>query len=58
MRIKRNEYIIEVDRVWIRSGDIFINGNYYKTGSDTEKIEQQLLTEGYADLTGYGVSSC
>ena len=53
MRIKIGEYITEVNRVWVRETDININGDFYHTGEDTKTIGNQLLTQGYADLTNY-----
>lgn len=53
MRIKRGEYIEEVDKIVVRETDIIINTDFYATGDDTEKIGNQLLTQGYADLSIY-----
>lgn len=53
MRIKFGEHITEYDDVWVRSNDICIGHTFYNTGSDTEEIANQLLTQGYADFTPY-----
>ena len=53
MRIKEGEYIREVKCVQIRKTDIIVNCIFYQTERDTEKIGNQLLTQGYADLSAY-----
>lgn len=53
MRIKEGEYIREVKCVQIRKTDIIVNCIFYQTERDTEKIGNQLLTQGYADLSDY-----
>lgn len=53
MRIKIGEYIEEVNCVFVRNTDIMIGTKFFPTGEDTEKIGNQLLTQGYADLSAY-----
>lgn len=53
MRIKKGEYIVEVNKVQIRETDICIDTKFYNTGEDTIRLGKQLLVEGYADLTPY-----
>lgn len=53
MRIKDGTYIDEVKHIQVRESDIIINCTFYQTKGDTEKIENQLLTQGYADLSAY-----
>ena len=57
MRIKIGEYIEEVNCVCVRNTDIMIGTKFLNTGEDTEKIGNQLLTQGYADLTNYRIIS-
>lgn len=53
MRIKYGEFIREVECVQIRKSDIVVKCEFYGTKGDTEKIGEQLLTQGYADLSAY-----
>lgn len=55
MRIKVGEYIRKANRVWIRDTDIEIDDKFYQTGIQTQEIADQLLKEGYADLTSFEV---
>lgn len=55
MRIKYGNYIKTVEEVKIREevGDIWADGYYYRTGDNTSAIGEQLLKNGYADLSSY-----
>jgi hypothetical protein len=55
MRIKIGEYIREVKKVWVRDTDISIDTNFYQTKEQTQVIAEQLLKDGYADLTDFEV---
>lgn len=55
MRIKVGEYIYTVDKVWVRETDLMIGNKFYQTGNRTEEIADQLLKNGYADLTHFKV---
>lgn len=56
MRIKYGEFIREVKCVQIRKTDIIVDYIFYQTEGDTEKIGNQLLTQGYADLSKYKIT--
>lgn len=53
MRIRYGNYIGVVVKVEIMSGEIWADGYCYRTGDDTSVIGEQLLKEGYADLSSY-----
>lgn len=55
MRIKIGEYIRVVEKVWVRDTDIVIDTKFYQTGEQTQTIADQLLKDGYADLTSFEV---
>lgn len=55
MRVKIGEYIKEISNIWVRDTDIAIGTQFYQTNEQTEKIANQLLKEGYADLTDFEV---
>jgi len=58
MRIKFDNTIEEVEKVTVRTevSDIGINGKFYRTGDKTNAIGEQLLKDGYADLSSYSRS--
>lgn len=53
MRIKNGDYIQEVEKVQVRSEDIVVGTYFFLTKEHTKEIGDQLLKQGYADLTEF-----
>ena len=53
MRIMVGNHIFEAHDVRFNETFIAINHEFYSSGMDTKKLKDQLLINGYADLTKY-----
>ena len=56
--MKFKGYIQEVETVWVKDNCIIINSTIYETGDKTSEVEDKLLKNGYADLSGVHKRDC